>query len=776
MFRISLNSHFTRELILILPKNINIKMMDDISIPMPPLGGDNTPETSVPDSPDKIPKSPVSEIKQKWRKCLINERSTFMTNPLWKSKLTEHVEALHERTYCVDLYNSKRKCNCTCMSDIEFTDELMVGVVKDLFKFALLDFESAHLLVTSWIRYANLLQGIYQRQQDINKSYILPGTPNTMVCRNAIASLIGYGKTAWTRLLDHTRKGKELEHGNTNQPGHNINAQSQQLMHAFFQEISLLALPRATLVVRGIVARAKEEDEGSDADADDIIEEHVKDGDVDVIDLPPSFSKRSLCKRFVMDYVGWSVGWHSNGKQYKNKIPNKPNLEPVPSWGAFRSFWKANYPKMRIQKSREDICGHCYVFANSFRHLKRKKERNDDESSNGSQNSNESDDDPEKIVDAEKYNNEELILKAAKHVEMAKTQRDLYNEKKRLAKETPNEVRTYTIDYAQNTYMPHLGDEQPGETYYYSPVNVYTLGIVNTGMVPMKLYAHVYYEDEGKKGGNNVVSCMYRQLFHDGFLAGDRKHVPEMNFVFDNCGGQNKNRMVLRFLLYVIQKGACDIANALFLVKGHTKNDCDRMFNLMKLEYRKKNSYVPSDVEERLGAHKDIKLMRARVTHFHDWDAYFEKYMTVPKGVKTMHVFSVHADDLDNLQLSEYWGAPVTKQLLLRPAYRGKSWAEETTERNRPDPMNPPGMRDIKYMELYDKWRHMIPIEKRKEYKDFDVPPPVTIRKKVKENKKVAADTRAARSATDSIILPGSQAPKKKAKKQAKPKSDKGII
>jgi len=83
-------------------------------------------------------------------------------------------------------------------------------------------------------------------------------------------------------------------------------------------------------------------------------------------------------------------------------------------------------------------------------------------------------------------------------------------------------------------------------------------------------------------------------------------------------------------------------------------------------------------------------------------------------------------------------------------------------------------------MELYDKWRHMIPVEKRKEYKYFDVPPPEGIRKKVKENKKESKATRDARSASDKPMIPGAhptpKAHPKKAKAKAKPKSKKGII
>jgi hypothetical protein len=54
----------------------------------------------------------------------------------------------------------------------------------------------------------------------------------------------------------------------------------------------------------------------------------------------------------------------------------------------------------------------------------------------------------------------------------------------------------------------------------------------------------------------------------------------EINLVFDNCAGQNKNRMVYRMLFFMVKLGVCKTARAIFLVKGHTKNGCDRMFKL----------------------------------------------------------------------------------------------------------------------------------------------------------------------------------------------------
>ena len=70
--------------------------------------------------------------------------------------------------------------------------------------------------------------------------------------------------------------------------------------------------------------------------------------------------------------------------------------------------------------------------------------------------------------------------------------------------------------------MPHFGDEQPGETHYYSPVFVYTLGIVNCGLQPMKLYAHTYFEDEGKKGETMLLLLYTGNSFMMGFFRTTR--------------------------------------------------------------------------------------------------------------------------------------------------------------------------------------------------------------------------------------------------------------
>ena len=94
--------------------------------------------------------------------------------------------------------------------------------------------------------------------------------------------------------------------------------------------------------------------------------------------------------------------------------------------------------------------------------------------------------------------------------------------------------------------LPHFGSEQPDETYCYSPLNISCFGI--TDLATDVLDAFIYHEGDGKKGGNNVSSLIFKKLKDDGLLYLSKKHGPgkQLSLVFDNCARQNKNRMVLR--------------------------------------------------------------------------------------------------------------------------------------------------------------------------------------------------------------------------------------
>ena len=94
--------------------------------------------------------------------------------------------------------------------------------------------------------------------------------------------------------------------------------------------------------------------------------------------------------------------------------------------------------------------------------------------------------------------------------------------------------------------LPIYNSEQPGVTYYFCPLSVYHLGMVNHGPdysdvrgVSEHMHCHVYHKGVGKKGANNVSSLILKTLRLLPLLREDSVGG-ELNIVFDNCSGQNK--------------------------------------------------------------------------------------------------------------------------------------------------------------------------------------------------------------------------------------------
>ena len=81
----------------------------------------------------------------------------------------------------------------------------------------------------------------------------------------------------------------------------------------------------------------------------------------------------------------------------------------------------------------------------------------------------------------------------------------------------------------------------------------------------------------------------------------------ELNIVFDNCPGQNKNNCVLRLVPFLVELGYFDKVQFSFLVVGHTKNCCDRWFNRLKSVYRVTQSYTMDILMESL-ASEHVKI------------------------------------------------------------------------------------------------------------------------------------------------------------------------
>ena len=184
--------------------------------------------------------------------------------------------------------------------------------------------------------------------------------------------------------------------------------------------------------------------------------------------------------------------------------------------------------------------------------------------------------------------------------------------------------------------LPHFGSEQPGETYYYSLLKINCFGV--TDLSTDVLGSFIYDEGEGKKGGNNVCSLLLKKLKDGGLIDLSKMHGPakQLSLVFDNCAGQNKNRMVLRFAQFLIDTKVFQRVEIIFLIMGHTKNICDRRFKDLKNKFHHRNVYTRKQLIDTLSSdnEKYVKVIPVDKNSFYNWDEFFTKKLSYKKAIK----------------------------------------------------------------------------------------------------------------------------------------------
>ena len=142
----------------------------------------------------------------------------------------------------------------------------------------------------------------------------------------------------------------------------------------------------------------------------------------------------------------------------------------------------------------------------------------------------------------------------------------------------------------------------------------------------------------------------------------------EYYMVMDNCGGQNKNRMVLRFFLMMCKLGILKKAGNIYLVRGHTKNACDCMFMLLKQHFHYKNLYTMGHLHTNLNKNDGVKAILITGEQFFDLDKILDIYYKRPESgsVNTTHIFTMSADKPGIMELKDSTDSVVRVQDLRR--------------------------------------------------------------------------------------------------------------
>ena len=158
----------------------------------------------------------------------------------------------------------------------------------------------------------------------------------------------------------------------------------------------------------------------------------------------------------------------------------------------------------------------------------------------------------------------EITRKEAEaHVKQYKAQRDYKSKIELRARKEVTENLDFkernnclTINMDQNLGLPNFEAEQVGDTYCLSPLTF--VFSVNDDSHPDgisdKMNAYIWAEGSGKRGTNNIASCLLKDYTKRSFFNDDL-NKGSLNIIADNCDGQNKNEDVIRFHVWLVEAG-----------------------------------------------------------------------------------------------------------------------------------------------------------------------------------------------------------------------------
>ena len=109
-------------------------------------------------------------------------------------------------------------------------------------------------------------------------------------------------------------------------------------------------------------------------------------------------------------------------------------------------------------------------------------------------------------------------------------------------------------------------------------------------MNPLAVNYLIDEDDDPGKRANATVSML------DHFLINHGIYETHLSLHADNCVGQNKNNILLHYLLWQVMTGLNDTVTLSFMLVGHTKFAPDRFFGLIKRKYRRTPVYSINDM------------------------------------------------------------------------------------------------------------------------------------------------------------------------------------
>lgn len=256
--------------------------------------------------------------------------------------------------------------------------------------------------------------------------------------------------------------------------------------------------------------------------------------------VPSHYTRQNSSKK----YLEGSLSFPKMYKLYREWFDANEYASKVTSVRQYRDIIN-KYLNIGFHKPKKDVCEQCHIYENN-----------------------------NQITQTDKEKHEEHLREKEKARKMKMEDKDsaLQN----------NEILTAAFDLQKCLNVPH---GNVSTFYYKRKLSLYNFTVFNLGS--RKGYCFSWHQQTARRGANEIASCVYK-FIEETVVEG----IKDYRFWSDNCGGQNRNRIV--FLMYMLasSKFNIDISHR-FLVVSHTPNEGDSMHALIERQTKDKLLYTP---------------------------------------------------------------------------------------------------------------------------------------------------------------------------------------
>ena len=125
------------------------------------------------------------------------------------------------------------------------------------------------------------------------------------------------------------------------------------------------------------------------------------------------------------------------------------------------------------------------------------------------------------------------------------------------------------MDLQQTMPCPRLA---VGLAYYKRKMWLYNFCIHN--LKTAESYMFVWEENVAARGSNEIASCLHKWL--ELYVLSKPNPPKNLKIFADNCGGQNKNIVMMLAAMREVHAGNFERIEFTYLVSGHSYMACDR--------------------------------------------------------------------------------------------------------------------------------------------------------------------------------------------------------